>query len=69
MREPFAALHESGSGTKRTSGNVRPVSAFRGEADIPPQGRDFRFRPIRDIGRALRQGILMPVFAPIKLLV
>ena len=23
--------------------NVRPMSAFRGEADIRPQGRDFRF--------------------------
>jgi hypothetical protein len=30
-------------GTKRTSGNVRPTSAFVGEADIPPQERDFRF--------------------------
>ena len=29
-------------GTKRTSGNVRPMFAFGGEADIPPQGRDFR---------------------------
>ena len=33
----------SAFGTKRTSGNVRPMSAFGGEADIPPQGRDFRF--------------------------
>ena len=37
------AVQESGYGTKRTSGNVRPMSAFGGEADIPPQGRDFRF--------------------------
>jgi hypothetical protein len=29
------------SGTKRTSGNFRPMSACGGEADIPPQGRDF----------------------------
>ena len=28
--------------TKRTSGNVRPMSAFRREADIPQQGSDFR---------------------------
>ena len=27
-------------GTKRTSGNVRPMSAFGGQADIPPQDRD-----------------------------
>ena len=32
----------SANGTKRTSGNVRPMFAFGGEADIPPQGRDFR---------------------------
>ena len=43
MTEPFAAVHESGNGTKRTSGNVRPMSAIGGGADIPPQGRDFRF--------------------------
>ena len=30
-------------GTKRTSGNVRPMSAFGREADIPLQDRDFRF--------------------------
>ena len=30
-------------GTKRTSGNVRPMSASGREADIPPQGSDFRF--------------------------
>jgi len=35
-------LSTSGFGTKRTSGNVRPTSASLGEADIPPQGRDFR---------------------------
>ena len=34
---------ESGCGTKRTSANVRPMPAFGGEADIPPQGHDFRF--------------------------
>ena len=32
-------------GTKRTSGNVRSMSAFGGGADIPPQGRYFRFGP------------------------
>jgi hypothetical protein len=30
-------------GTKRTSGNVRPMSAIGGGAYISPQGRDFRF--------------------------
>ena len=32
----------SAFGTKRTSGNVRPMSAFGGKADIPLQNRDFR---------------------------
>ena len=32
----------SATGTKRTSGNARPMTAFGGEADIPAQGRDFR---------------------------
>jgi hypothetical protein len=30
----FAAMHESGSGTKRTSGNVRSTVANGGKADV-----------------------------------
>jgi hypothetical protein len=37
---PAKAMSEFG--TKRTSANVRPMSAFGGEADISPKGRDFR---------------------------
>jgi hypothetical protein len=33
----------SAIGTKRTCGNVRPMSAIEGGADIPLQGCDFRF--------------------------
>ena len=32
-------------GTKRTSGNVRPMSAFGGEVDIPPKRT---FNPLAD---------------------
>jgi hypothetical protein len=39
----FAALHESGCGTFPTCRDSLTMSAHRGKADIPPQGRDFRF--------------------------
>jgi ABC transporter substrate binding protein len=39
MRLVFAAMHESGSGTKRTSYSCRRMSAFGGKADI--NGRQF----------------------------
>jgi len=42
VKKVLANPEPSTHGTKRTSGNVRPMSAFGGEADIPPQGRDFR---------------------------
>ena len=42
VKKALANTEPSTHGTKRTSGNVRPMSAFGGEAGIPPQGRDFR---------------------------
>jgi hypothetical protein len=39
----FAAVHESGIGTFRTCRDSLTMSAHRVKADIPPQGRDFRF--------------------------
>jgi len=39
----FAAVHESESGTSRTWRDSLTMSAHRSKADIPPQGRDFRF--------------------------
>jgi hypothetical protein len=33
-RHPFAALHESAYGTKRTSESTRLMAAFGGKADI-----------------------------------
>jgi hypothetical protein len=38
----FAALHESGCGTSRTSGDVRLESAKWGKADIDQVARRFR---------------------------
>jgi hypothetical protein len=35
--------HESTPGTFRTCRDGLTMSAHRGKADIPPQGRDFRF--------------------------
>jgi hypothetical protein len=41
---PIAAMHESGIGTSfRTCRDSLTMSAHWGKADIPPQGRDFRF--------------------------
>jgi hypothetical protein len=34
LEMPFAAAHESVSGTKRTSGDVRYLVANRGKADV-----------------------------------
>ena len=34
MREPFAAVYESGNGTKRTSRNVRSAVAIGGKTDM-----------------------------------
>jgi len=39
----FAALHESGSGTKRTSRPCLVMSAYNGEAEVIEKPRHFRF--------------------------
>src|SRR5262249_25097280 len=39
----FAAPHMSAFGTKRTSGDAQPMSAFGGKADIAISGRDVCF--------------------------
>jgi hypothetical protein len=41
MTMHFAAVHESGSGTKRTSPDVRLESAFGGRADVICSERVF----------------------------
>src|SRR5262249_54125278 len=42
-RPPFAAVHESAFGTKRTSRHAQPMSAFGGKADIGRMRCDVRF--------------------------
>ena len=39
----------SAIGTKRTSINVRVMSAIGGKADMVPASRDVRFRPKADV--------------------
>jgi len=43
VKKALANPEPSTHGTKRTSGNVRPMSVFGRETDIPPQGREDRF--------------------------
>jgi hypothetical protein len=43
MRAPFAAVHESAFGTKRTSRSRCRMSAFGGKADVAIPKRDVRF--------------------------
>jgi len=45
-----AAVHESAIGTKRTSRDWVPMSAFGGKADIDWRCRNVRFWPKADIG-------------------
>jgi len=45
----FAAVHESASGTKRTSLVALHMSAIGGKADMPCYGANARFSPKADI--------------------
>ena len=49
----FAAVHESGSGTKRTSQSRRSMSAFESKADKAPKCRFVRLWHISDMDRAI----------------
>jgi hypothetical protein len=56
-RHPFAALHESAYGTKRTSRQAQPMSAFGGKADIAATEWNFNLRlpqKLRQLGDAHR---------------
>jgi len=46
----FVAMHESVSGTKRTSRHAQSMSAFGGKADIARTLRNVRFWHKADIG-------------------
>ena len=43
-------MHESVAGTFRTCQVSLTMSAHRGKAVIAPQGRNFRFLPLTDLG-------------------
>jgi hypothetical protein len=56
---PFAAVRESVGGTKRTSGNVRPMSAFSGEADTRRKAATSGFDPNRKSALVQQQPVML----------
>ena len=68
IETPFAAVHESAIGTKRTFQVVWRVSVVGGKADINKTGRHVAFDPKRT-WPASHVAVAKPVSAPIKVLV